>query len=398
MISVDDHAIEPPHVWQSRLPAKHRERGPRIVRDDQGEAWLFEDKRIPFSGLSAVVGKDREEYSPDPIGLDEMRPACYDPQARIEDMNLDGVLSSVCYPSFARFCGQTFLEAQDKELGFECVKAYNDWMIDEWCGSVAKDRLVPMIIIPHWDPKLAAGEIERCAAKGARGLSFSENPTKLGLPSIYDANRYWDPVLDAAANARLVLGIHIGSSSWIPMSSPDASHLSAVIWGTASVASCTLTDWLLSGNLVRFPQTKISLSEGGIGWIPYFLERAVRSLEHHRHWAAVRGNFGDENSSFEVHEDSTLIDYSDFDPYELFRNNISCCGFCDTEEFAFRHIEEVGVDNVTVESDYPHADGTWPNSLKIVKEHVRLLSEEDQYKVLQGNARKLFRIDPVEPQ
>jgi predicted TIM-barrel fold metal-dependent hydrolase len=398
MISVDDHVIEPPSVWQSRLPSKYRERGPRFVDDDLGEAWLFEDKRMPISGLWAVVGRDKTDYSPDPISMADMRPSCYDPKARIEDMNVDGVLSSVCYPSFARFCGQTFLEAKDKELGFECVKAYNDWIIDEWCGSVAKDRLVPMIIIPHWDPPLAAKEIERCAAKGARGLSFSENPAKLGLPSIYDADKYWDPVFDAAAEAEIVLGTHIGSSSWIPTSSDDASHLSTIVWGAASVAECTLTDWLLSGNLMRFPKLKISLSEGGVGWIPYFLERAKRSVERHQYWAGVRGNFSDEDSTFKLAAEGTVEqDYRNFDPYQMFKDNLFSCAFCDTEEFAFRNIDEIGVDNITLESDFPHSDGSWPNSMKVVKENIGHLSEEYQYKLLQGNARKLFRINPAIP-
>ena len=180
LISVDDHVIEPSHVWETRLPSRYRDIGPRLRTDESGEAWFFEGKRIATSGLSAAAGKDREEFSPLPITYEEMRPGCYDPKARVEDMNRAGVLASYLLPVVpARFCGQTFYEADDRELGLLCVQAYNDWMIDEWCGS-APGRLIPMIILPLWDAKLAAKEIDRTAALGARAIAFSENPYQLG--------------------------------------------------------------------------------------------------------------------------------------------------------------------------------------------------------------------------
>src|SRR6185437_5139288 len=132
-------------------------------------------------GLSATAGKAKEEFSAEPIAYEDMRPGCYDPAARVADMDAAGVLASLCFPSFPRFCGQTFHEAPDHELAMICVTAYNDWMIEEWCDS-APGRLIPQIIVPLWDPVAGAAEIERCAGMGARAVTFSENPVRLGLP------------------------------------------------------------------------------------------------------------------------------------------------------------------------------------------------------------------------
>ena len=93
-----------------------------------------------------------------PITYDEMRPGCYDPKARVEDMLDNHVEASLCFPTFPRFCGQTFTEAKDRELGEACVYAYNDWMVEEWCGD-SDGHLVPLTIIPLWDAELAAAEV-----------------------------------------------------------------------------------------------------------------------------------------------------------------------------------------------------------------------------------------------
>src|SRR5260370_4065086 len=277
MISVEDHVLEPPDVWQSRVSAKWRDRAPKLVSDKSGERWVYDGRDVPTCGLSAVVGKDSTQFSPEAISYRDMRPGCYDPVARAEDMNIDGVIASLCFPSFPRFCGQIFYEAQDRDLAFECVRAYNDWMIDDWCASVP-GRFIPMAIMPLWDPQLAVREIERVSAKGARAIAFSENPAPLGLPTIHDPSNYWDPMLEVAAGHELVVCMHVGSSSHRPRSSPDAPVLANMSWGSVRTAGAML-EWLFSGKFQRFPTLKIALSEGSIGWIPYFLQRAEQVLD-----------------------------------------------------------------------------------------------------------------------
>jgi hypothetical protein len=149
-ISVDDHLIEPARLWQERLPQRWRDTGPRIVREGTSEFWVYEDRQIVTTGLNAVAGKRREEFSPEPISYDDMRLGCYDPDARVADMDQGHVLASMLFPSFPRYCGQVFHEAKDRELGLLCVQAWNDFILEEMAGD-HPGRFIPMMIIPLWD-------------------------------------------------------------------------------------------------------------------------------------------------------------------------------------------------------------------------------------------------------
>lgn len=389
LISVDDHVLEPGNVWQDRLPAKYRDAGPRLVTDDNGEAWYFEHRRIPTTGLSAAAGRKKEEFSPLPVTYDEMRPGCYDPVARLEDMNRDGVLASLCFPSFPRYCGQTFYEAKDRELGLACVTAYNDWMMEEWAGA-APGRYIPMIIIPLWDPALARREIERNAARGAKAIAFSENPSPLGLPSIHDDGGYWDPVFGAASETGMPLCTHLGSSSQLPKPSPDSPLISTLALSPMNIAT-TCVEWLFSGVLPRYPKLKVCLSEGGIGWIPYVLERCDYVLERQGAWAAEgdyelhgAGNAGRRGRAVELQQ-----------PSQLFRNHMFGC-FIDDLHGA-NSLDAISVDNVMIETDFPHTDSTWPNSIAVAHERLAGRTDEEIYKILRGNAERVFDFTPAEP-
>jgi predicted TIM-barrel fold metal-dependent hydrolase len=400
LISVDDHVLEPGHVWQDRVPEKFKDAAPKLITDESGEYWQYQGKKVPTPGLSAVAGRTREQFRPDPVTYDEMRPGCYDSRERIADMDRAGILASMCFPSFPRFCGQVFYEGADKELGLICVKAYNDWMIDEWCGS-APGRYIPLILIPLWDPQAAAKEIERCAGKGAHALAFSENPTLLGLPSIHDKDRYWDPVWAAAQDAEFVVCMHQGSSSHRFQMSDDAPYLSTMAWGIGSKQSGTLLDWLFGPVFVRYPGVKIALSEGGIGWMPYFLERAEQVLDKQRFWAhegdreTVGGMMQYTTSGTVVREERPEVDPLTLDIRRTFKDHVYGCFIED--HAGLNNIEFIGVDNVMIETDYPHSDSTWPNSIAFAHKQLANFDEESQFKMLRGNAEKLFHFEPAEP-
>jgi predicted TIM-barrel fold metal-dependent hydrolase len=390
IISVDDHVIEPPNVWQDRLPAKFKERGPRVVRtmlkhmefvggvfsyelsdDNSGipcDWWYYDDLKVPQTRLSAAVGFDREEVKITAITYEEMRKGCWDVDARLADMDMNHIEASLCFPSFPRFCGQTFAEREDKELALLCVQAYNDWMVDEWCGPTA-GRLVPLCLIPLWDAELAAAEIRRNAARGVRAVCFSEIPPFLGLPSIHSG--YWDPFFAACNETGTVINMHIGSSSKMPSTSADAPP---AVGSTLTFANSaySLVDWLMSGAFVRFPDLKIAYSEGQIGWIPYVLERADKVWDENRGWNGVADSI--------PHPPSTY-----------FRDHVYGCFFDDA--FGLASLDAIGVDNVTYESDYPHSDSTWPNTLAIAQEQMKVLTDDQIYKIVRGNAIKLFQLD-----
>jgi predicted TIM-barrel fold metal-dependent hydrolase len=389
IVSVDDHVVEPRHVWEAWLPAKHRERGPKVERrgigsmrhvgggtyeqtfdpdGPQADCWIYEDLVYIHKRHVAAVGFDRDDMTMSPITYDEMRPGCYDPKARVEDMELNWVEASLSFPTFPRFCGQTFLEAKDRELAEACVHAYNDWMVEEWCGD-SGGRLIPLPIIPLWDAELAAAEVRRNAERGARAVCFSEIPAVLGLPSIHSGE--WDPFFAACAATGTVVCMHIGSSSKMPATSGDAPVAVAATLSFGNAMS-SLTDFLFSGVLVRFPELKLAYSEGQIGWIPYVLERADDVWLEHRAWGGVR-------------------DIVPEPPSTYYYRQVFGCFFRDRHGVA--SLETVGVDNTTFETDYPHTDSTWPHTKKVAQELMAGLPDDVVYKLVRGNAIRMLDLE-----
>ena len=345
-------------------------------------------------GLSAVAGTNKSEWSQTAKNYDDMRPAFYDPEARLSEMNAAGILASLCFPSFPRFCGQTFFEADDKDLALRCVRAYNDWMLEEWCGS-APGRYIPLIIIPLWDPKEGATEIRRNAARGAHAFCFSENPEPLGLPTIWDPDRYWDPVWDACQETETVVCMHIGSSSRLPSISRVFPWTFNQAWAATVVSSGALLTWLLGPVFRDFPGVKIALSEGGIGWMPAVLERAAQIAER-RSALLAKGEYTDPETRMVSYDPARALDLRDYDIYEVFREHVYGCFIEDLHGVA--NIRQIGIDNVMIETDYPHSDSTWPDCLSVA--HAQLaanptLTDHERYKLLRGNAERLFNFTPA---
>ncbi|HLY82229.1 MAG TPA: amidohydrolase family protein [Acidimicrobiales bacterium] len=389
--SVDDHIVEPPNVWQDRVPSKYKDVAPRVIIDDKGvEVWAYEDIRGATGGLGASAGRRPEDITALGFPYTEMRPGCYDAKARLLDMNDAGILASLNFPSFPRFCGQVFWEAKDKELALLCVKAYNDWMIDEWCGT-DPSRLIPLAIIPLWDTQLAVAELERVHAKGCNSFCFSENFEPLGLPTIHTG--HWDPVLRAANDMHMVLSIHIGSSSTFHKISKDSPFMANFSLGMIRPMGC-LMDWIFSGLFQRFPNIKIALSEGSIGWIPWVLERAQQVYTTQRHWVAKGVSLGNVGpvQDYDIHIDTEKIDV-----YRDYREHFYGCFIDDATGLGM--LDVIGEDNVMIETDYPHSDTSWPHSIKLAHERLDAagLSPAVQYKILRGNAERLYQFKAADP-
>ena len=371
LISVDDHLLEHPRVWEDRLPAGLRESGPRVVEADSGpwaghEVWLMEGKAYPTLKHYAIAGQDREGAG-GPIRFSEMLPGCFDPAARIKDMDLDGVWAQLCFPTFARFAGTRFLECDDKKLAAACVRAYNDFVVEEWCGY-EPGRQIPLVILPLWDVEAAVEELRRCAANGAKAVSFPENPAPLGLPSWHSGQ--WDPVLAAAAEAGLPLCMHFGTSGQTTATSddcPDSVRYTLLACNSMGLAA----DLLLSGVFVKFPELRVALSEGGIGWMPYFLERIDYTWEGHR----------------------TMEPETDFGvrPSEMFVDHIFGCFIEDEAGLEARH--RIGVSQIMWESDYPHADSAWPHSREELARRMRDVPDDEVEQMVERNATRLFALN-----
>ena len=300
------------------------------------------------------------------VRFDEIRPGCYDPKARIEDMNEDGVWGQLCFPNYARFAGHRFQHAKDPELSLLCIQAYNDFLLDEWC-VVDRERLSGMALLPIWNIEASIEELHRVAGKGARAVGFSENPTVLGLPSVH--TDHWDRLWAAVAEVDLPICMHIGSSSRLINTSDDApTSVSVALLGINSVMACV--DWLFCGALERFPNLRIILSEGGAGWVPYIVERCDKVF-----WDYRVGRHQEPGAR---------------PPSELFAEHVFVCMV--TENFALRSIGEIPVDNLLWEGDYPHGDGLWPHNRKWLTEAMADVADADAVKIGETNPRRVLRI------
>ena len=363
-ISVDDHIIEPPHLWQERLPAGLRERGPRVVELDDGtQAWTVEDQVIRTLRGNT---RTRPGCPDDPLGtarFDEMVPGCYDPKARLLDMDADGVWAELAFPDFSRFAGHRFIGLDDPELSRQCVRAYNDFVIEEWCAT-DRERLLGLAILPFWDLDAAVAEVERIATRGFHAIAFSENPTTLGLPSVY--TDHWEPLWAAIDATGLPLCLHIGSSSKLLKSSDDAPPSVCLTFvGANSMMACT--DWMFSGVLERHSGMSIAFSEGGAGWVPYLLERAD-----------------------EVFTDYGVQLAAKRPPRETFAEHMYVCMMRD--DTALAALDVIPNDNIMWESDYPHESGTFPGSAALLRQSMATVPTDVAVKIAEGNARRLFRL------
>lgn len=370
VISVDDHVIEHPRVWLDRVPAKFGEAIPRIERlDDGNDWWIYEGKKAGNFALNAVAGKPREEFGLEPRTYDDMRPGCHDVAERIKDMDIEGVWAELCFPNMAGFAGRVFEASSDMELAHACVVAYNDWILDEWC-AFAPERQIPLVMLPYWDLDASVKEIYRTAEKGARSYTFLELPHMRGFPSYH--TDHWDPLFAATQETDMTVSVHFGSTGASDMIPPEGGHEGGNNLNRITVmglnSAFAMAQLLTSPTFHKFPQLRFALSEGGIGWIPYMLERIDYVWERHRYYNNVN---------------------QDIPPSELFKDHIYGCFIADEVGIQNRHL--VGIDNILFESDYPHSDSNWPDSRKILEDVLADVPEEDARKIAELNARRVYR-------
>jgi len=369
MVSVDDHVVEPPDLFEGRLPAKYQDLAPQfITRPDGTNAWRYEGQEIGNVALNAVAGRPPEEYGIEPTSFDELRPGCYDIDERVKDMDANGLLGSLCFPSFPQFCGQLFARTEDKDVALAMVRAYNDWHIDEWCGT-HPGRFIPCSLPAIWEPEVLAAEVRRTAKKGAHAVTFSENPSKLGWPSLH--SDHWDPFWTACSDENVVVCMHIGSSSQVVVTAPDAP-MDVLITLTPMNIVQAAADLIWSPVLRKFGELKVALSEGGIGWIPYLLERLDYNYERHHRW--------------------TGQDFGDKLPSQVFNEHVITCFIDDHFGVASRAYLEM--DNVCWECDYPHSDSTWPTAPETFMKQMDGVSRPDVDRISHLNAMRHFSYDP----
>jgi predicted TIM-barrel fold metal-dependent hydrolase len=392
LISVDDHVLEPPDVWRSRLPSKVREQGPHVRRErgtmreplkgldgwvpggedgQWADVWYYDDLRQPvLRGLAAVGFRDEETSHA--ITYEDVHPGAWQRDARLAVLDENHTDVSLCFPNVCRFCGQIFLERKDKQVALLCIQAYNDWMIEEWCGSERPARLIPLTLVPLWDAELAAAEVRRCAAKGAHAMSFPEGPPGLGLPSIY--SNYWDPLFVACEETDTVINMHVGSSSTHVVSAADGP-VDLLIHFLFVNSELALSDWLYSGVLQEFSALKIVLSEGQVGWMPFVMQRLDNT------WRKTRMN--------DYHGGRRATEL----PSSVVPGRVFGCIFDDIRGLIDR--DAIGTEQILLETDFPHTDSTYPHSEKVLSELVTSagLDQHEIDLVARKNAIRAYGLD-----
>ncbi|MGZ4802361.1 MAG: amidohydrolase family protein [Acidimicrobiia bacterium] len=371
IVSVDDHVVEPPDMFERHLPAKYADVAPKLVHKDDGtDVWSFQGFEVPNIGLNAVAGRPKEEYGIDPTSFEEIRDGCFDVEKRILDMNANGVLGSLNFPSLPGFAGRLFAALDDKDTAVVLAQAYNDWHIDEWCGH-APERFIPLAIPMIWDPQACGDEVRRVAKKGCHAVTFPENPEPLGLPSLH--SEHWDPFWQACSDVGTIVCMHIGSSSKLVMTAADAPIDVMIVLQPMNIVQCA-ADLIHSPVFKKFPDLTVALSEGGIGWIPYFLERLDHSYRTHKAW--------------------TGADFGSKLPSEVFLEHVVLCYISDG--VGVKLARDIGVDRITVEVDYPHSDTNWPYAPERMMEEFDAtdLTDAEINQITHENAMGFFRYDP----
>ena len=368
LISVDDHIVEPANLFDGRTPKRFADRFPTVVKGAGGEdVWIFEGKPIPNVALNAVAGRRPEEYGFEPTAYAQLRKGCYDAAARVDDMNANGVLASLNFPSFVGLAGMLLDKAQDKDLALAVLQAWNDWHIDEWCGR-HPGRFIPLALVPLWDAELAGEEVRRVARNGCHAINFVPNPNAIGRPSLHSDS--WDPLWRACDEEGTTICLHISDASGT-VPSLD-TPVDAFIANMPVTLYATASDLTYSPILRKFRDIKFALSEGGTGWIPHFLERVDYVYSRHRTW--TRQDFGDKQ------------------PSQVFLEHVFTCFIDDKAGVRARHA--AGLRNMSWECNYPHSDTTWPRSPEVLWESLRDLPDAEVDLITHENAMRAYRFDP----
>ena len=376
VISTDDHLQESSTVWTDRMSkSKWGDKVPQIREVEGGnERWHIWD--IPMQrSLGTVQGAVAGEF-PDGLGPDrweDMPKKTYVPAERLKAMEEDGVDVHTFFSNIAGVAGQTFSNPiyEDVDFRMECIRAYNDWQIEEWADPYP-GRFITIALVPLWDAQLAAAEVRRMHKRGVKAISFSF-PQQFNYPHISDP--FWDPFWQAAQDAGLSVNLHIGSGGSIGIINESWGGRGRMVQvadgSTKGLASNiqVMSTLLYSGIFDRFPTLKFVSSESGLGWAPYLLETADHQWESQRLYK---------------HGMPTK-------PSELFHRQCYINFWYEETGIALRHA--IGIDNIMWESDFPHPTGSYPNSRAYIERTLAGVPEDERRKMLVENAIRVFNLD-----
>jgi predicted TIM-barrel fold metal-dependent hydrolase len=382
IIDTDTHVSEPEDLWTSRVSTqKWGDLVPHVRRDDERgiDVWWWAGEPSLPTGLMSAAGWP--EFTPaHPPTLAAGDPGCFDPKARLERMDADGIFAQVLYPNLGGFGSGKFIALRDPELQLACVRAYNDFLVD-WI-QVDPTRFLPITALPFWDLEASIAEASRCAKLGHKGILMTGEPENFDQP--YLADPYWDPLWACAQDLGLPINFHIGNSATELAPAPgyagtgEITHYAKLAVSAFMANSRHIIEVITSGICHRFPRLDFVSVESGIGWLPFLLE-------------ALDWQWG----SYGVWRERPELDLL---PSEYFRRQIYAC-FWFEEQSALSVIDQFA-DNILYETDYPHPTSMSPGPASIaraprdyLRETFGELSDATLVKVLHDNAARVYHFD-----
>jgi uncharacterized protein len=379
-IDVDTHVTEPADLWSSRVSSKHQDLAPRVERVDGEDVWLVGGKPQIPAGMSAMAGFDGTLPSEYPATFDDIDPPAYDSHARLAHMDKDKIHAQVLYPNVGGFGSQVFIKLKDADLKLQCIRAYNDFLVD--FSAADSNRLLPMTALPFWNIEQTVAEVKRCLDMGHRGLVFPSQPQAFGMPAL--ADRAWDPLWALAEEAGIPINFHIASDADY---SPEEVFKDSALLGprahfafassTAFVANAKCMGEVIFGGVChRFPKLNFVSVESCVSWIPNLLE----------------------TMDWQWHNSRVKLEHPEFDllPSEYFRRQIYSC-FWFEKGPSFEAALELYPDNMMWETDFPHPTSMSPGPATLAvppseyaTEALQNLSADIAEKALHSNAARVY--------
>jgi len=366
-ISVDDHVQEHPNVWTERLSErKWGDRIPHVERGGDGmDYWYVDGRKLSLAGTSLATAT-KSDRTQEPKQWQDIPSAAYVPADRLKAMDADHVAYSVLYPTIAGLAGETFGRCTDAALELACVRAYNDWLIEEW-ASVSK-RFIPLCIVPIHPSDATVEEIERAIAKGHRGVIYPAIPMHLREVSHINEPEY-DRVWDCCEALEVPVCFHAGSSPKTQLTAHDRIPLPlrrALESVTRSASAVfDVSNILMSRILLRHPGLKVVFAESSVGWGPFLLEYADHQFEQ------------DRCTGYELR------------PSEMFKRQ---CFFTTWYERLGSSVAHIGAQNILWSTNFPFPSSSWPNSLDFINRSFEGVQDADRRSILWENAAKLYRV------
>ncbi len=362
VLDTDSHQMEPPNIWTDYIDTQYRDKAPRIGDIGGGkQGMLVEDEAVTKQTGSYPM--DSKEFHAASVKamkrFKTTRDSGFSAEARIDDMDKEGVDAQVLYPTVGgQILGKPF---KDTELLAAVCRAYNDWSL-EYCG-IAPDRLCMAAMLPIQDPVLAIEEAQRTAQKGASCFYVRPNPVQ-GRNLYHES---YESLWTALEELNRPVCIHdSGSPYWPSFGERMETHTSGHIIAHPFEAMVAMMSLIWYGVIENHPNLKIVHVEADAGWLPYWLQRMEQ------HWG-FSGNA--EHPALKKR------------PTEYFKSNfiVACRG----DEMTLPSVcQLVGDDYISFNTDYPHPDGTWPHGMANLEKQP--LPEASIRKIFWDNAAPLF--------